>query len=283
MAMVKEKCPPAIDFGPQEENERHLAEIGGIYALYGRVEFVHSSDDEIDLYQREQNTGWIAECELYFRDLHTQLHNAQELPRIQVDLLNEGSRPAEDVRVVFYLRGGGLLLKLPQEDEEPEKYDVNGVISAAVEIDSLRIRLPRPPVAPTGHWKRTNVSDLMGVMARAARLSSMIEPLTPFINSSMFTPRRESDAFYWKTGERPEYPRPGTELTCEQWRHRAKPKSFEFEIVSPLDKDDFVGALHVEIHASNLTDPVKKAIPVKVSVGTGSTWEGAVELIECLG
>src|SRR3546814_2457245 len=94
----------------------------------------------------------------------------------------------------------------------------------------------------------------MGVMARAARLSSMIEPLTPFINSSMFTPRRESDAFYWKTGERPEYPRPGTELTCEQWRHRAKPKSFEFEIVSPLDKDDFVGALHVEIHASNLTD-----------------------------
>src|SRR3546814_3191569 len=108
-------------------------------------------------------------------------------------------------------------------------------------------------------------------------------PLTPFINSSMFTPRRESDAFYWKTGERPEYPRPGTELTCEQWRHRAKPKSFEFEIVSPLDKDDFVGALHVEIHASNLTDPVKKAIPVKVSVGTGSTWEGAVELIECLG
>src|SRR3546814_13241346 len=70
-------------------------------------------------------------------------------------------------------------------------------------------------------------------------------PLTPFINSSMFTPRRESDAFYWKTGERPEYPRPGTELTCEQWRHRAKPKSFEFEIVSPLDKADFVGALQI--------------------------------------
>src|SRR3546814_4486065 len=36
MAMVKEKCQPAIDFGPQEETERHLAGIGGIYALYGR-------------------------------------------------------------------------------------------------------------------------------------------------------------------------------------------------------------------------------------------------------
>src|SRR3546814_18264451 len=86
-----------------------------------------------------------------------------------------------------------MMMKLAQEDEETEKYEDNGDISAAVEIDSLRIRLPHPPVAPTGHWKRTNVSDLMGVMARAARLSSMIEPLTPFINSSMFTPRRESD------------------------------------------------------------------------------------------
>src|SRR3546814_4858608 len=86
----------AIDFGPQEETERHLAGIGGIYALYGRGEFVPSSDDEIDLYQREQYPGWIAECELYFRDLHTQLHNAQELPRIQVDLLNEGSRRSEE-------------------------------------------------------------------------------------------------------------------------------------------------------------------------------------------
>src|SRR3546814_369711 len=27
MAMVKEKCPPAIDFGPQEETQRHLAGI----------------------------------------------------------------------------------------------------------------------------------------------------------------------------------------------------------------------------------------------------------------
>src|SRR3546814_16224075 len=104
--------------------------------------------------------------------------------------------------VVFYLRGGGLLLKLPQEDEEPEKYDVNGVISAAVEIASLRIRLPRPPVAPTGHWKRTNVSDLMGVMARAARLSSMIEPLSHFLTSSMFLPRRQSDPFSWKDRKR---------------------------------------------------------------------------------
>lgn len=281
MAMVEEKFPPATDFSPKEKTERRLAGIGGIYALYGRGEFVPASDEEIDLYQREQYPGWLSECELYFRDLHNQLHNAQELPRIQVDLLNEGSRPAEDVRVVFYLRGGGLLLKLPQEDDEPEKFDVNGVISAAVEIDSLRIRLPHPPAAPTGHWKRT--SDLMGVMARAARLSSMVEPLAPLINSTMFPTRRESDAFYWKTGERPEHPQPGTELTCKQWRHRAKPESFEFEIVSPLDKDDFVGALHVEIHASNLTDPVKKAIPVKVSVGIGNTWEEAVELIECLG
>src|SRR3546814_19715928 len=117
----------------------------------------------------------------------------------------------------------------------------------------------------------------MGVMARAARLSSMIEPLTPFINSSMFTPRRESDAFYWTTGERPEYPRPGTQLTCEQWRHRATPKPFEFEIVSPPDKDASAGALHAQIHAPNLTDPVTNPLPVTASSATRPTSPGPAD------
>ncbi|PZP21417.1 PIN domain-containing protein [Pseudomonas kuykendallii] len=284
MAMVKERFTAATDFGSREKAE-HRPGLGlsGIYALYGREEFVPASDDEIALYQKEQYPDWLSRCETCFRELHYQLQNAQELPRIEVDLLNEGSRPAEGVRVVFYLRGGGLLLKLPQEDDVSESSDGYGKLSGEIEIGSPRIALPRPPSAPTGHWKRTSVSSLMGAMEQAARLSSLARPLTPLINPPVFPTPREPDAFYWKTGSRPEYPRPGTELTCEQWRHRAEPESFEFEIISALDRDDCIGALHVEIHASNLTDPIKKAIPIRVSVRIGSTWEKATELIEQLG
>lgn len=284
MTTIKERFPAATDFGSREKAEHRPGHgLGGIYALYGREEFVPASDEEITLYQTEQYPDWLSRCETCFRELHHQLHDAQELPRIEVDLLNEGSRPAEGVRVVFYLRGGGLLLKLPQEDDMSESPDGDGDLSGEIEIGSPRIALPRPPSAPTGHWKRTRVSGLMGAMEQAARLSSMVRPLTPLINPPAFPTPREPDAFYWKTGARPAHPRPGTELTCEQWRHRADPESFEFEIISPLDSDNCVGALHVEIHASNLTDPIKKAIPIRVSVRIGSTWEKATELIEQVG
>lgn len=284
MATLNERFPAATDFGSKEKAERR-PELGpsGLYALSGREEFVPASDDEIALYQNEQYPDWLSRCETYFRELHHQLHNAQELPRIEVDLLNEGSRPAEGVRVVFYLRGGDLLLKLPQEDDVSESTDGDGNLSGEIQISSPRIALPHSPSAPTGKWKITRVSGLMGVMKQAARLSSMVRPLTPLINPPAFPTPREPDVFYWKTGLHPAHPRPGTEITCERWRHRAAPESFEFEIISPLDRDDCVGALHVEIHASNLTDPIRMAIPIRVSVRIGSTWEKATELIEQIG
>lgn len=284
MTTIKERFPAITDFGSREKAERRPGlGLSGIYTLYGRDEFVPASVEEITLYQNEQYPDWLSRCETCFRELHHQLHNAQELPRIEVDLLNEGSRPAEGVRIVFYLRGGGLLLKLPQEDDASEILDGERNLSGEIETVSRRIALPRRPSVPTGHWKRASVSSLMGAMGRAEILSSMVRPLTPLINPPAFPTPREPDAFYWKTGSHPEHPRPGTELTCEQWRHRAEPKSFEFEIISPLDRDDCVGALHVEIHASNLTDPIKKAIPIRVSARIGNTWEKATELIEQLG
>lgn len=185
MTTLKERFPPATDFGSREKTERRPAlGLSGLYALYGREEFVPASDDEIALYQHEQYPDWLSRCETCFRELHHQLHNAQELPQIEVDLLNEGSRPAEGVRVVFCLRGGGLLLKLPQEDDVPESFDVDGDVSEENEMGNPRIGLPRPPSAPAGHWKRTSTSDLMGAMAQAARLSSMVRPLTPLICSN---------------------------------------------------------------------------------------------------
>ena len=110
----------------------------------------------------------------------------------------------------------------------------------------------------------------------------MTRPNPPLISPLARSLSREPDAFYWKAGSRPTHPRPATELTCEQWRHRSDPKSFEFEIISQLDLEGHEGALHVDIHASNLTDPVKKVIPIRVAIEIGDIWSEAEALVELL-
>lgn len=283
MARLRERFPPRNDFGSRESATRGpTSRLGGLHAFYGREEFVPASDEEIVRYLQEQYPDWLSRCETCFRELHNELKNRQALPRIEINLLNEGSRPADSVRVVFSLRGGGLLLKLPEDDDEPQGFDVSEDMRVEIETGKLRIGLPRPPAAPIGYWKRTNARDVIGTIAHAARLSAMARPLPYLTAPSALPSPRESDAFYWKPGSRPTHPRPATELTCEQWRHRAEPESFEFEIVPPLDLKDSEGALHVEIHASNLTDPVKKAIPIVMSFRIGDTMGEAEALIELL-
>jgi len=79
------------------------------------------------------------------------------------------------------------------------------------------------------------------------RASSEVVPIGAPSNASYHSPRVSysppTRCLLLENGSRPEYPRLGPELTCEQWRHRAEPESFEFEIISALDRDDFVGGV----------------------------------------
>ncbi|WWW36734.1 PIN domain-containing protein [Stenotrophomonas rhizophila] len=286
LVMLQSAFPEATDFGQREISTRSSTPgQRGIFAHFGKEEFVPATEGEIREYQQERYPQWISSCEKYLKDVHHKLEKRLPAPRILIELINEGTRPAEDVRVAFSIRGGGLLIKLPEKVDEESAADLVGGIQMTVSCGSSGIALPRPPSAPKGHWKQVKAFAKVDQISSIARMVSTFDPLTSpahRIVGPVFQPTRDSDAFYWRSGRRPMFPLPSTELTCQQWRHRSIPESFEFEVVWLGGVESRKGAIHVEIHAANLTDPVTKTIPIQVTAQVGDTWGEAQALIELL-
>lgn len=286
LGVLKRDFPEETDFGSRERSIRNgESGLHGLYAHFGQEEFTPATDGEILEYQQERYPRWITACEELLRKLHGELEKATPAPRARVSLVNEGARPAEDVRVSFSMRGGGLLIKLPAEEDKPSTVELENGVQLEVGLRDSRIELPRPPSPPRGYWRKVKNFDAIERIASLSRAglgfgglgSQFMELRHPILPM-----QREPDAFYWVSGTRPEHPRPHAELTCQQWRHRSTPKSFEFEIVWLGGAESRKGALLVEIHASNLPDPVTKAIPIEVIPGAGDTWAEAEALIEHL-
>lgn len=286
LGMLQRKFPEESDFGSSERSTRSSAPgLRGLYAHFGQEEFIPATDSDIQKYQQEHYPQWISACDEFLRKLHSELEKSKPAPRIQIGLVNEGARPAEDVRVSFSIRGGGLLIKLPVENDEPSSVELENGAQLEVRLHNLRVELPKPPSPPKGYWKKVkhfNAIEQISSFSAGGRGFVEIGSQVMELRRPILPLQRESDAFYWKQGTRPAYPRPHTELTCQQWRHRSAPKSFEFEVAWFGNVEPRRGALHIEIHAANLADPVTKVIPIEVTASAGDTRAEAEALIERL-
>lgn len=285
LAEIQRRFPEAIDFGPRESSIRNgAAGSHGLLAQLGKEEFVPATQDEVAKYQQELYPQWITKCEVELREIHRKLEKRRPAPRIAVTLLNNGSRPAEDLKVSFTVLGGGILIQLPAEEDNSTKSSAVGNQQIDSELYAKDISLPRPPAAPKGHWKKVtpfNTIERMAAFSGSGRrvellggLSQRRPPPIPQIP--------ESDSFYWKMGTRPTYPRISTELTCQQWRHRSSPEEFEFELAWLDNAKARNGALHIEVHAANLTDPATKIVSIELSAKAGDTWREAKALVDFL-
>ncbi|PZQ33264.1 MAG: hypothetical protein DI562_02015 [Stenotrophomonas acidaminiphila] len=279
MAAIQRQFPQETDFGPRESTTRNAAKgRGGLSAYFGQEKFVPATEEEILNYQGRY-PHWLSACEDYLRQLHFKLEQDREPLVVAMELLNEGARPAEDVRVSFSMRGGDLLIQLPADEDDAET-------SAPASETDVGLALPPPPVAPKGFWKSVRHIDDTAVsrlfqkeMRNFARIVPSALNIPPAV---LPLPPRDPDTFYWKSGTRPVAPRATTELTCKQWRHRAAHELFEFEVVWLDRSTSRKGALYVEIHAANLTDPVTKVFPIEVVAEQGDTRAEAMALVESL-
>ena len=278
MATIRARFPQATDFDSPEKSTRSSSI--GFLAAHWLDEFVRATDEDISRYQQEQYPNWLMSCEKCLKDLHLILERSVKLPVITMNLRNDGSRPADQVRVRFYTRGGRLQLKSPETDEDRAMASFAGI----KQIDGLSefpIRLPDPPAPPRGYWRKMGLAGMHEQMAKLLNVSqSSLQ-----IPSSLMRPppKREPDHFYWASGSHHKRPSSLIELTCDQWRHRAQPEFFEFEMVSPSDMEPTIDAIHVEIHASNLADPVCKSFRVEIVPQEGDTWGEAQALVDILG
>ena len=149
-------------------------------------------------------------------------------------------------------------------------------------MDRTELRLPLPPKTPRGRWERTDDSLFNAFNAMNAFSQNFIKPssvATYPIGITQRTHRLDPNAFYYKP-DCPMEPVESFSLECEQWRHGTGEEHFDVEIHFDNKLDEIAGAIECLIHAENLSTPLKKIVPIRISVIKKSTKDYASNLIK---
>ena len=248
------------DFGSRTPMEKHGTTVADrILGL--KYSYTPASDEEIAKYAEEEYPGWIETCEKYLSSLHDSLQSQFEQPRFTFAVVNEGNRPGNDALINLIAEGELKICAPPFQDDADE------------EDDKIEIGLPTPPRPPRGRrsLKSSSLSGLTTVMSTLAnsrvRMGGLFDP---HLERTMILPNarnnhRDPNAFYYKPN-RSTTPEKSFSLECEQWRHGTEEKCFSGQLFFELDKEKVSGAVVCEVHAENLSSPVRMTVPVQISI-----------------
>ncbi|MEG6507619.1 PIN domain-containing protein [Methyloligella sp. 2.7D] len=257
---LKRNCPITSDFGKRDRSER----ISQSPSTFGLTEvFKPASDDEIEAYENQYET-WLQKCELFFRHLHFKLQERDSVPHFNFVAKNTGTRPAQDALITITATGKLEVMPPPYHDREADLGDGD----AGTPQEELR--LPDPPKAPKGTWRVPEL-DLIQFAFK--------EPKMPRIRDLGRPLSRDPNAFYYKP-KRPSDPVRSFELECKQWRHGIAPEFFEGELHIDFRERETEGSLECCIHAENLSNPIRKVIPVRIRLQSASTLDIAQTLVD---
>ena len=275
--LLKSKFPLETDFGsrsPAEKDGKTVADkMLGMKYLY-----TPAADEEIAKYTEEKYPSWVEECEEYLSRLQDSLQSEIKQPCFTFAVVNEGNRPGQDALINLYAEGELSICPPPFQSESEEE---NGKVG---------IGLPLPPHPPKGRWitKSTFFKGLETSMALLEKSLPGIRSLSnPGFEPSFFYPsipsnnRRDPNAFFYKPN-RITTPAQSFSLECEQWRHGTEEEHFGGQLHFDLDKEKVSGALACEVHAENLSSPVKWTVPVEITIKRLNTAEQARLLVKKL-
>ena len=199
------------------------------------------SKEDIDRYVSEYGK-WISECKGAMHRLLTAKDDLV-IHSFCIGASNEGSRPAKDALATVTARGDFEIS--PPQDEigtYPEE-----------------VILTQPPNPPK--WRKKPAFWIMESMTKG---TSIIEELH---GKQLFSPnvesQRDSNRFYYK--QKPNIPTRSFSLECDQWRHSSGEIQFCGRIYHSRNAGNVNGKLEIVIHAENLSDPVRKFIPVSIT------------------
>ncbi len=275
--LLKSEFPLETDFGsrsPAEKEWKTVADrIMGLKYVYTPV-----SDEEIFRYTKEEYPRWIKECEDYLSRLHDSLQSDSVHPCFTFAVVNEGNRPGHEA-LINLIAEGELRICPPPVQHDAEEED-----------GKIEISLSVPPQPPKGRWspRPSSLSGLTTAMSALANpLSGIMGPSYPGLESSLLLPsvnsnnRRDPNAFYYKP-DRSTTPEQSFSLECEQWRHGTEEEYFSGQVFFDPDKEKVSGALACEIHAENLSSPVRRTVPVEISIKRLNTADRARLLVQNL-
>lgn len=216
---------------------------GSILGQRDDAEYVEPTPAALERYRDVTYPGWIDQCVENIRLLPRRLNLQIPAEELTINLLNDGSRPAENVLIKFVARGPFLIAPPPYNGERPELH-----------LEPL----PEPPVPPRGNWTRSGLSFATPISIE--QIGPDFASLERF-NRNNF--QRDDDRFYFDP-ERPKEPVAEFSLTCRHFRHGLGPDTFAIEIFPKTDGASVRGSIQVHVHASNLGEPIEETIPIEV-------------------
>lgn len=258
---LESQFPPSKDFGSREFAERQTRGVLGAFGAKGQ--YVPASDEAIAEYTN-QYAHWIEESEHILATLHDEMQRSGRQLVLTFVGANIGSRPGRAVLVQFRAKGD-VQICVPLEDDE--RIDEEGMV---------QMRLPSPPQPPQGRWQPFFL--VPGILSGALRSQLLIERPTVTLPFSPADHRRDPNAFYFK-GTRPMDPVDAFGMECEQWRHGLDDERFMLQVSVDCSEDKISGVVECTIHAENLSEPLKRVIPVRIDVKRVSVGNEAERLI----
>jgi len=237
-----------------------------IGAIFGELKYVPPASTVVSKYTKEDYPGWLNDCKSVLLNLHGLLYSV-ESPRFSFEAQNQGTRPARDSLVIISAKGNFSVLP-------PTGYFSE---EGAVRRKAL-LRLPCPPQAPQGRWvpsSRTQIANMLS--SRVGKVPLELADYTPVVSDLL----RDSSEFYF-IGHHSKSPSKSFRLECKRWRHQEESKPFGGYIFVEGGVSEARGALEFEIHAENLSEPVKEIIPVRISIERLSATNIAQQLINDL-
>ncbi len=208
-----------------------------------------------DPFRYREYREWLQECQNTLANLHKEMQRATGGVPFAVRAANTGTSPARDVLVTLAANGDTRLLPLRHVEEEEESIYAN----------LRRQKLTLPPIP-----KPADVLSIGGIG---------FEPRALLSDLSSVNYPREPNTFYYAP-EFPDDPTQSFSLECKQWRHLAGDTYFEGEIFVGHGPEEVRGEVECVVHADNLSNPFRVAVPMRIAVQERDTMAAARSLVE---
>ena len=268
--------PIASDFGSRESAVKVDTSVRSrIYRI--KKTYKTATDEEISKYTDQDYPEWIDKCEEFFSCIHEKLQQKFGHPSFKFSIVNNGTRPGTDTLVNIVANGNFLVCPPRSDDDLPTK-----------EQTKTSLTLPCPPRPPRGKWVHESrfANPHFDQLSEIAKLTrGGVDPYNYLNYRAALNPhtfrdfRRDPNSFYYKP-KRPTQPNRSFSLECEQWRHGIEDEWFDGEFFFKHDTGTISGVLSCEVHAGNLSKPVRRRFPVEISIKSVNSRDRAQELVD---
>ena len=275
MDSLTSRFPMRTNFSPGEPAEDDRSITVGEW-LDRKFASSPPKDEDITKYRDQDYPRWVRECREILSGVHSDFQRETGQPTFEVFVTNEGTRPGNDALVVIEATGNFKICPPPYKgdlDEDPKG----------------ELALPRPPRPPTGPQIPNALNAFSGVNRIVESINVLQRTMNP-VNSEPFRlspslrpldQHRDPNGFFYKP-VRPSEPVESFAVESEQWRHGMGPEPFVGEIFFDTDRNEIRGALKCEVHAGNLSSPVRAQFPVRITVRKVGSYKRARDLVQKL-